>query len=200
VEIKIEQTYFPNLGYMMVELPDFLLNTLRSKADDILKDPKSFDQQRYNDHLVGHIKQEYQITVDPDFTNFLEFLGKEYQQRFHMMPDRSLKLQDLWINLQRKHEFNPFHNHDGKLSFVIWVNIPYELDDELQVFAESRDNRTSKFEFMYLSALGHTCTLSLPVSKEWEGRLCMFPSSMLHSVNPFYTSDGVRVSVSGNLS
>ena len=36
----------------------------------------------------------------------------------------------LWINYQKKNEFNPPHDHDGKLSFVIYLKIPEELKKE----------------------------------------------------------------------
>lgn len=27
--------------------------------------------------------------------------------------DKLIKLTSLWVNFQKKHEFNPIHNHDG---------------------------------------------------------------------------------------
>ena len=39
-------------------------------------------------------------------------------------------LSALWCNFQRQYEFNPPHDHDGKLSFVIYLSIPDELKKE----------------------------------------------------------------------
>ena len=36
----------------------------------------------------------------------------------------------LWINYQKQNDFNPPHDHDGKLSFVIYLQIPKELKKE----------------------------------------------------------------------
>jgi len=40
----------------------------------------------------------------------------------------------------------------------------------------------------------------LNVENGWEGRVVMFPAKLLHVVYPFYTSNGYRISIAGNLS
>ena len=42
-------------------------------------------------------------------------------------------------------------------------------------------------------------SIFLNVDKSFEGKMLMFPSKQMHAVNPFYTSDGYRITVSGNL-
>jgi dolichol kinase len=37
------------------------------------------------------------------------------------------------------------------------------------------------------------------VDKSMEGTVTMFPSSMIHCVYPFRTSDGERISIAGNI-
>jgi len=37
------------------------------------------------------------------------------------------------------------------------------------------------------------------LDKSWEGTIIVFPAKMLHCVYPFYTSDGTRISLSGNV-
>lgn len=118
-----------------------------------------------------------------------------------------LYLDSLWVNKQKKHEFNPIHFHSGALSFVIWLNIPYELEDETNHFPlisgtspENKDNfYTSKFCFVYTDVLGQIKQFPVPVDKTFEGTILMFPSSLQHTVYPFYTSDDYRISVSGNI-
>jgi len=41
-----------------------------------------------------------------------------------------IELFNLWVNFQKKYEFNPFHMHDGLYSFVLWHKVPYKIDDE----------------------------------------------------------------------
>ena len=108
------------------------------------------------------------------------------------------------MNLQQKYEYNPLHLHQGELSFVIWVNIPYDLEDEKKL--PSMRSQTSpnlpsfKFRFPNFMGPGGMGTHIIEVDKSFEGKLILFPSYLLHEVSPFYTSDGYRISVSGNLS
>ena len=41
-----------------------------------------------------------------------------------------LEVLSTWINRQKKNEFNPPHIHDGDLSFVLYTEIPEELEKE----------------------------------------------------------------------
>ena len=41
-----------------------------------------------------------------------------------------LKLESLWVNYQKQHEFNPLHNHFGLISFVIWMKIPTDWKEQ----------------------------------------------------------------------
>ena len=40
---------------------------------------------------------------------------------------------------------------------------------------------------------------NISADEKYENTLMVFPSSLYHSVNPFYTSDEYRISVSGNI-
>jgi hypothetical protein len=102
---------------------------------------------------------------------------------------------DPWINIQHKHEFVPTHTHDGVVSFVIWIKIPYDIKTELSV-----GDKASTFEFTYSSIIGAQLTQRINVSKEYEGKIVMFPSGLSHTVYPFYSSDESRISISGNVS
>jgi hypothetical protein len=57
----------------------------------------------------------------------------------------------------------------------------------------------SMFGFITSDILGRSFTNPIPVSKDYEGVICLFPSALLHYVNPFFTSDEQRISISGNL-
>jgi hypothetical protein len=41
--------------------------------------------------------------------------------------------------------------------------------------------------------------MQLPVDKTFEGKIAFFPSKLSHCVYPFYSSDGIRISISGNI-
>ena len=110
------------------------------------------------------------------------------------------------MNFQKKHEFNPPHNHTGVFSWIIFLNIPYDLEDEDRVFPEMNINKgvipsTSRLSLLQVSpnVKGGIDHVVLNVDKSFEGKIIMFPSYTQHEVFPFYTSDDYRITISGNL-
>ena len=194
--IELKPLLLPNLTPIMLNLPDPVVTYLNGVIDDMQANPSNY--HAHNARLAGHLVSEYWVEFNQDFQDLVVGIGHEFL-RMNSQPSRTLRLESTWVNLQRKHEFNPVHNHDGHLSFVIWLRVPYRLEDEMNMFPEARGRRTSQFEFAYTSIIGHHCTTLIPVDGDWQGRMCMFPAALPHSVYPFYTSDGLRVSISGNL-
>ena len=120
-----------------------------------------------------------------------------------MTEDRPLAFESMWCNFQRKYEFNPPHTHSGLLSFVVFVKIPYDLEEEHKVYPDVKTNptipiATSKFCFLNPNGTGISMDV-INVDKSFEGKGFIFPSTQYHEVYPFYTSDDYRITVSGNL-
>jgi hypothetical protein len=195
--LSIELHHFPNNGYILTQAPRVVMEEIHQAVNDILT--QKVTPVEYNKRLAGQIKHEYKIDFSDRAIQMIEFVGNEWHRKHG--TDGNLNNQHLgaWVNLQTKHEFNPLHDHDGILSWVIWANIPYDFDEEQQVFPKARNKDVSKFGFVYTDSLGTIRTHSLPIDKTWEGRMIVFPAGMRHYVNPFYTSDGIRISVAGNL-
>jgi hypothetical protein len=124
----------------------------------------------------------------------------KYNEYFNFSNPNDLYLRDVWVNFQKKYEFNPQHNHSGIISFVIWISIPYNINDEMLVSPgkNSAKNVAGHFSFHYSNINGNICSHALPIDKEFENHIIMFPSNVLHSVYPFYSSDAYRISVAGN--
>ena len=99
---------------------------------------------------------------------------------------------DLWINFQKKHEFNPFHSHSGALSFVLWMKIPYKYEDECNTpNTQNLGNQpcSGAFSFYYTSVLGSVSHYDYLLDPSLEATLLVYPASLSHQVYPFYTSD-----------
>ena len=111
------------------------------------------------------------------------------------------KLKDCWVNFQKKHEFNPIHNHTGVFSFVYWVKIPYDIEEELQLEFVKNSNTpaASVFSFIYTDILGRCKQRNLNLTEMDQGTLVFFPAKLVHQVYPFFTSDDYRISISGNI-
>ena len=162
--------------------------------------------------LVGHIKQEYKINnFSEKFENYILNCSAQppvfqtWQNLSVNSEDKPIYLEKLWVNYQKKHEFNPLHDHSGVFSFIIFINIPYDLKEEDKYFSglncEDREQQihTSRLAFVNNRANGGLESTLINVDKSFEGKMFMFPARQAHIVYPFYTSDGYRITVSGNM-
>ena len=135
-------------------------------------------------------------------------MGRAYQKEwwgfnsYKESDNNDLKVESVWVNMQKKLEVNPLHNHDGTFSFVAWLYVPFKLKDERNM-DNVKNARTvelaSTFQFVYTTALGTIANCPMFVESGWEARIVMFPAKLLHIVYPFQTSDDYRISIAGNL-
>lgn len=201
----------PNIGVLDVAVPKSVMDVLSTSINRLMSD--NFEgAPGFQGKLLGHLKKEFVAddacwaAVEP----LVIELSKMYDQRWNYTSQidpgvfnraESFNLKNLWINFQKKHEFNPPHLHTGIFSFVIWIKIPYDLDEEDAVFPsiDKSNVRTSKFTFHYSNIVGSHSGWVVPVDKTFEGRMLFFPATLTHSVNPFFTSDEYRISVAGNI-
>ena len=201
-----EHTHLPNIGLTNGEIPPQIYQALNQEIIDIHTNDK--DIVRMNHALAGQITKEYQITKSRQLLDpFLEEMGRAYQKEWNYYPkenpnNNKLTVESGWVNMQKKLEVNPLHNHDGTLSFVAWLYVPFKLEDERNM-PNCKNSRTvelaSTFQFVYTTALGTIANCPMFVESGWEGRIVMFPSKLLHLVYPFQTSDDYRISIAGNL-
>ena len=115
----------------------------------------------------------------------------------------SVTLESFWANYQYKHEFNPIHKHTGFLSFVIWLKIPYDNEDQEKLSflegVQKQNRRAGNFQFTFTDMNGQITQEPIIMNKNDEGVMLIFPSSLHHQVFPFYNTDTERVSISGNI-
>lgn len=177
----------------------------------LVNHPKSFEKYLFDLlRVYEHRSDQYIKKVafskkrtSADFDKYLKDeseLVRWRKRKSYEIPD--MKIGNTWINLQKKYEFNPIHNHSGVLSYVIWHKIPYNLDDEIDLGAGKgkKKNEVLTSKFCFFSTSGDKI-LSHPINvdKSFEGTICVFPSFLNHAVYPFYTSDDYRVSFSSNI-
>jgi hypothetical protein len=89
-----------------------------------------------------------------------------------------------WFNFQRKGEYVPYHTHDGIYAYSLWLKIP----------------KKCQFEFHYTNIIGNMQQHKIELTKKDEGKIIFFPSTLPHVAYPFNGSQGIRISVSGNVS
>jgi hypothetical protein len=205
---NLEVHHFPSYGYLQDRIPEDLYNSLLRYIS--LEENKKI---KYNKELAGQIEEEYFLSnIDEEFYIKLEkYLldlvdvyddifkyNSRYKISINNMP---FKLGTLWVNYQKKYEYNPIHDHSGVYSFVIWIKIPYNLKDEEKnpSSINSSRNTFAEFSFHYINNFGQIVQFPIKVDENYEGNIVLFPSELKHSVTPFYTSNEFRISVSGNI-
>ena len=201
-----EHSHLPNIGLTNGKIPPDIYQALNQEIVDIHNDDSN--TMKMNRTLAGQITREYQITKSLPLLNpYLEEMGRAYQKEWNYYPkenpnNNDLKVESVWVNMQKKLEVNPLHNHDGTLSFVAWLHVPFKLKDERNV-ENCKNSRTvelaSTFQFVYNTALGTIANCPMFVESGWESIIVMFPAKLLHMVYPFQTSDDYRISIAGNL-
>ena len=201
-----DHTHLPNVGLTNGTIPPNIYQALNQEIVDIHNDDSKI--MRMNHSLAGQITKEYQITKSLPLLNpFLEEMGRAYQKEWNYYPkenpnNNKLTVESVWVNMQKKLEVNPLHNHDGTLSFVAWLHVPFKLEDERNM-ENCKNSRTvelaSTFQFVYNNVLGTISNCPMFVESGWEAQIIMFPSKLLHMVYPFQTSDDYRISIAGNL-
>ena len=205
--MKTNKIIFPNIGVLQAELSSQELRPILLEINLI---QKNFDTSiSYNEFLAGNLSKQYLLKDSMEhLNNILPKYFLEYEREFKYISnmifftkDMPLKINKAWVNFQKKHEFNPVHDHPGLLSFLIWIKIPYLIREEIEKSpgANSKIPVSGYFEFQYTDITGRICQYPIPADRTKENNLLIFPSSLNHCVYPFYSSDEYRISVSGNV-
>jgi hypothetical protein len=220
----------PPYGVLMLNLPKEVTDDLNSFIQGKIED--GFDgMEPMNSELAGHIKNEYRMpqfmkekiepiafqlcghhmNAFPYGTKQLNMLSgvansiddsNDPSQINEALKDVRLSLDTYWVNLQKKHEFNPLHNHSGLFSFVIWLKVPYKHQDELDYWTKNGTpslDAAGTFCFVSPGVDGNLMQDYIPVDESYEGKMVLFPAGLGHMVYPFVTSDDYRISLSGNI-
>ena len=174
---------------------------------DILLEKGKESREKNLDHrskLAGMIDNEYYYKdyddwfipkLTPYINAYIEGLQTSWE--VDIKPIKKWNMIDLWINYQKAKEYNPPHNHSGDLSFVIYLQVPAELEKELKDAKDMRKNEgPGVIYFIYGTQMPLVISTFSKLPK--VGDIFIFPAWLTHYVNDF-KSDVERISVSGNI-
>jgi len=161
-------------------------------------------QQDHRHSLAGIIDKEYRYSdndiiwfakeIAPTINEYLKLGYHHYNVNDGMKDIKSVSLESLWINVMQKGESNPMHGHDGDISFVIYLNVPEELEIENKKYI-GRSSGPGKIDFHYGEYQRHFISVFSFLPKTND--MFIFPANLKHAVNS-YSSDVQRISISGN--
>lgn len=198
--MTFENTSYQSINFgpyvMILSLPQHITTTLHTEG---LKKLESF-----NHGLAGHLNHQYQYDessknwfyqeLSPVFNKFRE--QHNLFHNFKNLPSVKLEANNLWINFMQAGDYNPVHIHDGDISFVVFVDVPKELEEERNNFAGQPGNEPGSlyFQYAFTPGIGSGSYTHHPKT----GDMIIFPAKLQHWVSPF-KSKVQRISVSGNL-
>lgn len=207
--IKIEDS---SEDYMLDTAPLKVLSEIKTHVLNIQSNTLNYPE--INSQLAGQIDKEYTLPDLPNLKSYIKILAEEYNKKSKYIPSLNFKYNipfkltfgDIWVNFQEKYEYNPIHHHTGILSFVLWYKIPYYFKDEgdlgpgkKKLINPEQNQNNGGFQFIARGHRDPIQVISLPIDKEYEGVVSIFPSHLSHIVYPFYSSDEQRITIAGNL-
>jgi hypothetical protein len=195
---NMDSIYFgPALGKAKLDISD--INTISKLAENTSNDI-SYDlagQLDFQKLIESNSSSKIFDILEPYIVEYLKSFGK---LKYDKDLDFSFFSTSLWLNKQRKNDYNPMHRHGTDLSFVLYLDIPDEIHNEEPV---GQNNPPGSIEFTYGKDLfGHNYRNFLDpkinyVHTPVNGDFFIFSSSLYHQVTAF-KSDVTRVSLAGN--
>ena len=204
----ISEFHAPFSPVIMVSMvPDRFIEIVNERADIVLNSEVYSAKFDWSDNLVGKVHKEVLVPVkNEDDRKFLfatmkdaciEYLKKLIENNTAQswnriagdaIPTReNIHLTHSWVVSQYAGEYNPWHNHSGDFSAVLYLKIPPKMHEEW--------NDHGFLEFAYGEAQDFRIG-SFKVRPE-VGKLLVFPSYLKHYVYPF-KCEGERRSMSFN--
>lgn len=185
-------------------IPDDLFNKIKNYINTDLK-------VKMNSDLAGNIRKEYElfeykkeveefiINIIKKSNKFPNILNKKVTKREKINPP--LVLDKLWVNFQAKHEFNPTHTHAGVFSFILFMQLPFDINEQTKNSPGIKSNCdcAASLEFLVLDHEGTIVPYRFKPDRTWEKKCLVFSATTPHCVYPFYGVDDYRITISGNL-
>ena len=159
----------------------------------LLIDEAGNNTEDFTDKLAGILNSETGYTpqskekILPMLSQYIGVYDQMYQKYvnkpYETIPEYVLSA--LWINHQKPNDFNPPHDHDGKLSFVIYLSIPEELKKEHENY-KGKSCGPGGIQFIYGNGPRDAITYMSFLPE--EGDMFIFPAWLKHWVAPLTTS------------
>lgn len=208
---KTVKAIFPSVsGWLTGSLSTQFYNFLVTEIVD-KQGPKG---KKHGDYLAGVLNEELSLEstiITSQLEKFCLLCAEQYAETWgwrivedlwkRIATDREYKsfelsLSSSWVNWMKKYEYNPLHNHSGLFSYVIWLKVPYNMEEEYNYFPLKDKDKIKNGAF---SIVNSGTVINEDLIFPEEGEFAFFPAELIHQVYPFFSSDDYRVSISGNV-
>ena len=202
-------------------VPEKFVNIINKVGDEVLSDEQKSAQWDWSNNLVGKVHKEIQIPMvnrsEGDYCkdimrsmcvaylkNLIDkkraFISDEmilhHPVRGNPNPtNENINISQSWIVSQYKGEYNPWHQHSGDLSGVIYLKIPKDMNKFYE--EESKDHYPCSGMIQFMQGDKQSLRSDTLTFRPEVGKMIIFPSWLKHSVYPF-DANGERRSMSFN--
>jgi len=197
---KIEKVDYSHINWgpyvMKTKVPNYIIKKLKAEGKKA--------KVSYNKSLAGQLDNQflYPPKIQQWFYKEIHPIIQSYRNghcKYHGIEELNVELSadDLWVNYMQAGDFNPLHTHGADYSFVLFLDVPKQLQKEQENFkGTSAEPGSLTFEFTQ-QARPRWATTGIAVSPK-PGDMYVFPALLQHWVLPF-KSKCTRISVSGNI-
>ena len=207
--VIMESTISDKLHQILLQRADQLRNGTHPNKDI------NTETNDYRQRLAGCLSEEYSYKgaftakeidfVEAEFTwlaaHYTQCARKarKIQKRMTREANQIIMQKPVWVNFMKSGEWNPSHNHTGKISCVTYLRVPKEIEDENDKGEHTSKSNTpsaGRIEFQF-GNVGMPYSSGGWIRTPQEKQIFFFPAQLSHMVYPFQ-ADTERVSVSVN--
>jgi uncharacterized protein (TIGR02466 family) len=200
-EEKLKFTVLKAFGPQIIKakIPSIIIDRMNNYTEKVFNDEKKLKELDAGNTLAGNVSQEFLLEEDwVKNSGWLNFLYATSSNAIKVLLKKDIKkfhISSSWIVRQFQNEYNPIHNHGGHLSGVGYLKVPSNFGNTFQK-KDSFRNKNGQIVFAHGSKqfLSNALFHATPE----VGDFYLFPSYLLHLVNPYYDTTEERRSVSFN--
>lgn len=186
---------FPSL-LTFYDCEDF--HDIQSDLVQWIYDYQKLDEGRNLSNIGGW--QSSNVLETPEFKKYLNYMKIHLKNIIEsiLSSDSKAHLVNMWININKKHDFNWNHVHpDSHLSGVFWIKCPESSGDLVfdspQNFSDWKLYESVKDDYKKSYFMREVVTFAPK-----EGSMVVFPPNLRHGVSP-NSSDKDRISIAFNI-
>lgn len=190
---------YPIFPLLVTEVECVAFNTIQKDFIEWIYEYKSNNEN--NDVILSNVggwQSNSNFYREKSFKPLLEYINTHIENGVKHYINCKVKLNNMWINVNRKNDYNVSHTHGGvDLSGVFWIKTPENcanlIFESPHSFVEYNFYMNCKKEI----SNQHNCFPSFFITP-MEGRLILFPPHLSHRVAKSLSNDD-RISIAFNL-
>ena len=149
----------------------------------------------YKKELANTVKEEYPFDKQKFITitkSYFENFIKHYNLYYNNTTKKTLRLTHCWVNIMKKGEFVPMHDHETDFSSVLYLKV-----NTIKGHEDFKEKFAGPGAIIFKYGEKRNYNIDRVIIKPEENDFIIFPSNLTHFVYPF-ESDEERICIATN--